>query len=377
MGLIILDATTFDELGITITGAIISTKGDAEIRKIVNAGPNGDEYRIVVYYDIYASADAYNARKTPILANKQLVISVLQYQIDVQTPFDIIFTALMAKYPSGTVYQPGLLSPLQLQLQGLETKRLELKVTMDTAVTNYNNLVAAQATANTAVTDATTAKDTATTNVGLAAQARNDLTAAAEATLSTAQTTEAAAQATYDSNVAAEATAQANYDSNPSPENKTSLDEATTATADSKTALDTATAATVTAQADLTAIQQGQPYLDAVAAYDAAYATLQTANTTLATAQAALTTATAATAAAKIVAHTATQAYLTAVTNCQGSSQTYLTAVTTVADLISAQELKLEAKLTQANTIKATATTNLSTYTNIVTSVTTALAALA
>jgi hypothetical protein len=192
MGLIILDQTTFEEIGLTIAGAVISTKGDSEIRKIVNAGPNGDEYRVIVYYDIYASADAYNLKKTPIISNKQLIISVLQYQIDVQTPFDIVFTALTAKYPSGTIYQPGMLSPQQTQLQALETKRLTLKDTMDAAVTTYNNDMTAQTTAATNVTDAQAANDAALAAIGTATTNMNNLTSAAQATLDTAT----AAQAT-------------------------------------------------------------------------------------------------------------------------------------------------------------------------------------
>lgn len=349
MGLIIPDQTTFEEIGLTIAGAVISTKGDAEIRKIVNAGPNGDEYRVIVYYDIYASADAYNLKKTPIIANKQLIISVLQYQIDVQTPFDIVFTALMAKYPSGTVYQPGMLSPQQAQLQALETKRLTVKDTMDAAVTTYNNDMTAQTTAATNVTNAQAANDAALAAIGTATTDMNNLTSAAQATLTAAQ--------------AAQATAQATYDADPTPENKT--------------ALDTAIQATTDAQAALTTIEQGQDYLTASAAKDAATTSYQTANAALTTAQTALTAAQATTAAAKTAAHTATQAYLTAVTACQTAAQTYLTAVTNITNLISAQELKLEAKLTTAQGIQTTATTNLTAYTNIVTSVTAALAALA
>jgi hypothetical protein len=284
-----------------------------------------------------------------IIANKQLVLAVLQYQIDVQTPFDIVFTALISRYPSGTIYQPALLSPQQAVLQGLETKRLEVKGSMDSAITSYNNATTNQTDAATATAAAQAANDNALAVVGTTTQAVTDLTSAAQTTLDTA--------------TAAEATANTNYTNDPTPENKTALDAATQATVD--------------AQAALTAIEQGQPYLTAVSDRDTAVAAYQTANQALLAAQAAQATAASATQTAKTAAHAATQAYLTAVTNCQTAAQTYLTAVTNITNLITAQEAKLEAKLATAQGIQTTATTNLTTYGTIVTSVTAALAALA
>lgn len=111
MAITVVPETAFDELGLSIAGAVITVNGNLRVDKIPVQGEvksDTQTHQLIAFYDVYANQAAYAAHKSPILKSKQygMFITYAQSQTDL---FKIVYDGLKVAFPGSVDYQPDVL----------------------------------------------------------------------------------------------------------------------------------------------------------------------------------------------------------------------------------------------------------------------------
>jgi hypothetical protein len=94
MAVKILSEEMIEDVGMVVSGFIVTIKGRYELHKFKN-----DTYICIAYANYYSNEQAYLGKKVPIIQNKQIVVNLQASNIG-GNMFSIIYNHIKASYQS-------------------------------------------------------------------------------------------------------------------------------------------------------------------------------------------------------------------------------------------------------------------------------------
>lgn len=95
MGLLITESTLVPELGIELSGIVLSFRGNYQLFKHQYA----NAYTIIASYCIWLNQDSYNAKGQPIVRDIRRQLDISSYP---SNPLQLLYDDLKLVYPNAT-----------------------------------------------------------------------------------------------------------------------------------------------------------------------------------------------------------------------------------------------------------------------------------